>query len=419
MSSEKRGTDVTEPTPNVDSPVKKKVKTDEEEAANGHTEEAASTETGEPMAVEKDTNGTETKTDGADAAASWAPPPFGSVCWIQIPATDVARAKKFYQEYLDFDFKPTPEGYKDEDIAMYTLKNPGGMLTGGITKTDANSVPSNGTILYFMVEDVDQALEKAESLGGKIRESKKPEGKHGLMGLFEDTEGNVHGVYQMAPAPTEETEAQESGPPSQRKKCVAVLVMSPRDNANGPGNVAGILPSFARLLPAQIYTKPAKAISKVQIRYQSQLPLIAPRMASSRRERDRDDDSPSRLPKYMSITGEPLQLDLDKGFLGKCRHIDEFESLNQLGEGTYGVVRRARDRKISNRTDKHAIVALKQVRIFDEDRNNGIPITALREIFLLRDLKHRNVVRVLDIAVGDELNDVYMVMEYAEQVGLI
>ncbi|KAF3931962.1 hypothetical protein ABW20_dc0101981 [Dactylellina cionopaga] len=136
---------------------------------------------------------------------------------------------------------------------------------------------------------------------------------------------------------------------------------------------------------------------------------------SSRRERDRDDDSPSRLPKYLSITGEPLQLDLDKGFLGKCRHVDEFESLNQLGEGTYGVVRRARDRKVSNQTDRHAIVALKQVRIFDEDRNNGIPITALREIFLLRDLKHRNVVRVLDVAVGDELHDVYMVMEYAEQ----
>ncbi|RVD81592.1 uncharacterized protein DFL_009449 [Arthrobotrys flagrans] len=137
------------------------------------------------------------------------------------------------------------------------------------------------------------------------------------------------------------------------------------------------------------------------------------------RERDRDgeeeEDSLSRYPKYMSITGEPLKLDLEKNLLGKCRHIDEFESLNQLGEGTYGVVRRARDRKIVNRTDKHAIVALKQVRIFDEDRNNGIPITALREIFLLRDLKHRNVVRVLDVAVGDELHDVYMVMEYAEQ----
>lgn len=99
--SEKRSTDVTEPTPNVDSPVKKKVKTDdvdtEVDATNGAetTAEAA----GDAMAVEeKDTNGTETKTDSADdAAATWTPPPFGSVCWIQIPATDVARSKAYVQ----------------------------------------------------------------------------------------------------------------------------------------------------------------------------------------------------------------------------------------------------------------------------------------------------------------------------------
>ncbi|KAK6526336.1 hypothetical protein TWF694_004934 [Orbilia ellipsospora] len=212
MSSEKRGTDVTEPTANVDSPVKKKVKTDEvEDVTNGHTEEAAPTaeaEAGEPepMAVEKDTNGTETKADDADAAASWTPPPFGSICWIQIPAADVTRAKKFYTEAFEFEFKPTPAGYKEEDLAMFTLKNPGGTLTGGVTKTDPNSAPSAGTILYFMVGDVDKALEKIEGLGGKTRVEKKPEGEHGLVGLFEDTEGNVHGVYQIKMGGAEATE---------------------------------------------------------------------------------------------------------------------------------------------------------------------------------------------------------------------
>jgi len=63
------------------------------------------------------------------------------------------------------------------------------------------------------------------------------------------------------------------------------------------------------------------------------------------------------------------------------------------------------------------VVALKQVRIPAEERQNGIPITALREISILRSLKHSNIINVLDVAVGDHtMEEIYMVMEYAEQV---
>ena len=89
----------------------------------------------------------------------------------------------------------------------------------------------------------------------------------------------------------------------------------------------------------------------------------------------------------------------------------------------YGVVSRARDRRTST------IVALKQVRIERDERQNGIPITALREISILRSLSHANIVNVLDVAASagqrgnrdgepsSDLDQVYMVMEYAEQVG--
>ncbi|RPA80464.1 cyclin-dependent kinase 10, isoform CRA_g [Ascobolus immersus RN42] len=122
------------------------------------------------------------------------------------------------------------------------------------------------------------------------------------------------------------------------------------------------------------------------------------------------DSEESSERKWMSITGEELPgLDHTHGFLGNCRDINEYEQLNALGEGTYGVVTRARDKQTSE------IVALKQVRIFDESRPNGIPITALREISLLKSLRHENIVSVLNVAVGSDLNDVYMVMEYVEQ----
>lgn len=56
-----------------------------------------------------------------------------------------------------------------------------------------------------------------------------------------------------------------------------------------------------------------------------------------------------------------------------------------VGEGTYGVVYRAKERATGE------IVALKKIRLEVEDE--GIPSTALREISLLKELRHKNVVQ--------------------------
>ncbi|KTW25868.1 hypothetical protein T552_03142 [Pneumocystis carinii B80] len=120
--------------------------------------------------------------------------------------------------------------------------------------------------------------------------------------------------------------------------------------------------------------------------------------------------SPSYL-KIHSVTGEKIEVDISYKnlYLGTCISICDFEKLNRIGEGTYGVVYRAKDKR------NNTIVALKAVRIFDNDRYSGIPITALREISLLRSLKHKNIISVLEVAVGEALDDIYMVDEYREQ----
>ncbi|QSL65866.1 hypothetical protein MERGE_000145 [Pneumocystis wakefieldiae] len=120
--------------------------------------------------------------------------------------------------------------------------------------------------------------------------------------------------------------------------------------------------------------------------------------------------SPSYL-KIHSVTGEKIEIDTSYKdlYLGTCISICDFEKLNRIGEGTYGVVYRAKDKR------NNTIVALKAVRIFDNDRYSGIPITALREISLLRSLKHKNIISVLEVAVGKALDDIYMVEEYCEQ----
>lgn len=94
--------------------------------------------------------------------------------------------------------------------------------------------------------------------------------------------------------------------------------------------------------------------------------------------------------------------------MGNCSHVDSFQKLNRIGEGTYGIVYRARHRTTNQ------IVALKRIRM--EFTNEGLPISSLREIALLKGLKHENIVSVFDVVVGNGIEDIFMLMEYCEQV---
>ncbi|CAN6442563.1 unnamed protein product [Victoria cruziana] len=84
--------------------------------------------------------------------------------------------------------------------------------------------------------------------------------------------------------------------------------------------------------------------------------------------------------------------------------MEQYEKVEKIGEGTYGVVYRARDR-LTNTT-----IALKKIRLEQEDE--GVPSTALREISLLKELQHGNVVRLQDVVHSDKR--LYLVFEYLD-----
>eukprot|EP00053_Salpingoeca_punica_P015527 m.143484 g.143484 ORF g.143484 m.143484 type:complete len:297 (+) comp16740_c2_seq2:493-1383(+) len=77
----------------------------------------------------------------------------------------------------------------------------------------------------------------------------------------------------------------------------------------------------------------------------------------------------------------------------------------KLGEGTYGVVYRA---DVVSGKMKGKSVALKKIRLDIEDE--GVPSTALREIAVLKELRHRNVVQLMEVLV--EKTSLYMVCEF-------
>lgn len=80
-----------------------------------------------------------------------------------------------------------------------------------------------------------------------------------------------------------------------------------------------------------------------------------------------------------------------------------------VGEGTYGVVYKARE---INNPDN--IVAMKKIRLEQED--DGVPSTALREISVLRELEHVNVVKLIDVEHSSTPNQrLYLVFEWVDQ----
>ncbi|MFH4978448.1 hypothetical protein AB6A40_005157 [Gnathostoma spinigerum] len=90
-----------------------------------------------------------------------------------------------------------------------------------------------------------------------------------------------------------------------------------------------------------------------------------------------------------------------------CRNVAEFECLNRIEEGTFGVVYRAREKK----TDEE--VALKRLKM--EKEKEGFPITSLREInMLLKAGQHPNIVNVREIVIGSNMDKIYLVMEYVQ-----
>jgi len=82
--------------------------------------------------------------------------------------------------------------------------------------------------------------------------------------------------------------------------------------------------------------------------------------------------------------------------------LEHFEKLGKLGEGTYGVVFKARDKRDGS------FVALKKIRMENEEQ--GVPPTTLREVATLIELRHPNIVSLLDVLnIG---TDLYLVFEF-------
>jgi cell division cycle 2-like protein len=102
--------------------------------------------------------------------------------------------------------------------------------------------------------------------------------------------------------------------------------------------------------------------------------------------------TPAPAPRVIKANPPPKQLN----YLAQCRHVNCYERLNHIEEGSYGIVFRARDKETGE------IVALKKLKL--EPEQGGFPVTSLREIHALMIIKHPNIVNVREIVMGNQMD---------------
>ena len=122
---------------------------------------------------------------------------YNMVAWFEIPVSDMDRAKAFYEAVFNIkievqDFEGTLMGWFPSNPEA-----PGAM--GSLVKQEIYVPSQEGSLLYFMSEDVQTELDRVVAAGGSILQEKtmiSPE--IGYMAVFVDTEGNKLALYCQA-----------------------------------------------------------------------------------------------------------------------------------------------------------------------------------------------------------------------------
>lgn len=122
---------------------------------------------------------------------------YGKVNWFEIPVKNLMKAKAFYEEVFNVEltYKKEPSNI---EMAIFPfgsqneLGAPGALVAGPFyTPT------SDGTLIYFACEDVNNELKRVEVAGGKILLKKIDIGENGYIAHCLDIEGNRIGLHSM------------------------------------------------------------------------------------------------------------------------------------------------------------------------------------------------------------------------------
>lgn len=111
----------------------------------------------------------------------------GKICYLEIPAQDVARSAAFYRQVFGWQIRKRGDGATAFDDGVNEVS--GAFVTGRLP------LAAPGLLVYIMVDSLAAAVRAVEAAGGRIVApigADAPE----LTARFADPAGNVFGLYQ-------------------------------------------------------------------------------------------------------------------------------------------------------------------------------------------------------------------------------
>ncbi len=112
----------------------------------------------------------------------------GKICYIEIPAADVARSAAFYQQAFGWQLRTRGDGATSFEDTV-------GEVSGTFV-TDRAPADQPGFLIYIMVADVGSALAAINAAGGEpVHLAASAVGE--VFAWFRDPGGNVLGIYQQ------------------------------------------------------------------------------------------------------------------------------------------------------------------------------------------------------------------------------
>ncbi len=111
----------------------------------------------------------------------------GKICYIEMPATDIARSADFYQRVFGWNIRKRGDGRTAFDDTTGQVS--GAWVLGRPPATKP------GLLFYIMVDSVAATVEVVTANGGEIVQSIGADAPE-ITARFRDPDGNVIGLYQ-------------------------------------------------------------------------------------------------------------------------------------------------------------------------------------------------------------------------------